>query len=736
LCSSNSLEMEKNEPTHSEDPNFMASSSSASPAVGDCEGGTTTAEGNDYEVFLSFRGEDTRRGFTDHLYTNLVKVGINVFRDDNELRVGEEIGPELLHSITQSKISIPIISENYASSTWCLRELAHMLKCMREEGQIVLPIFYKVKPSQVRNSSEGLSDAINAHEKKLDKMDVKKWEEALIKVSSLKGWESEKVENGHEGALVEIVVRKVMSELKRHFQLNVPKQLVGIDDRVEQIMSKIDAEFDGTWITGIHGMGGIGKTTLAKVLYNKLSSHFEGCSFLANIRETSRREDIICLQKQLISDILGKSVDVSNVDHGISLIKSRFKNKKILILLDDMDAINHSKALLGDGNWCKEGSIVIITTRNKSILDNARANHMYQLDELPQKESLVLFSRHAFGKDSPPSGYKFISHDVVDSTGGLPLALEVIGSFLCGRTMEVWEDTSKKLKKVPNKQVQETLRISYDALDHETQKIFLDIACFFIGSSKQNPTYMWDACDFFPRVGIEVLSLNSLIKITEDGKLIMHDQLRDLGREIVRLEDVNEPQKRSRLWKHKDVLDVLVNNKGTTKIEALCLDSYYERESYTAENFKKLTSLRFLEVNYVNLIGDFQNLLPQLRWLEWKDCASDFEAANFHLKELIVLDLSWSNITEDWGGWCPLKMATKLKVLNLRECALRRTPDLSAFKSLEILTLKYCDNLEEIHPSIKDIKTLISLNVKRCSKLKELPLGTNPRLDRRVDIID
>ncbi|KAI6681623.1 hypothetical protein NL676_035504 [Syzygium grande] len=68
-------------------------------------------------------------------------------------------------------------------------------------------------------------------------------------------------------------------------------------------------------------------------------------------------------------------------------------------------------------------------------------------------------------------------------------------------------------------------------------------------------------------------------------------------------------------------------------------------------------------------------------------------------------------------------MATELKVLNLENCALRRTPDLSAFKSLEILILKYCDDLEEIHPSIEDIKTLISLNVEGCSQLKELPLG-------------
>ncbi|KAI6681600.1 hypothetical protein NL676_035481 [Syzygium grande] len=677
---------------NSEEQNFEASSSSTPPHGGDNEGGDEQQRGIDYEVFLSFRGIDTRTGFTDHLYTNLIEVGIHVFRDDDELRVGDEIGPELISSITQSKISIPIISENYASSKWCLRELAQILKCKRGIGQIVLPIFYKVEPSEVRHLTGRLGDAINAHKKNLDEMIVKEWEEALREISSLKGWESEKIDNGHEAILVKMVVGRVMSELKRLFQLNVPEQLVGIDDHVEQIMSKIDSKFNGTWIIGIYGMGGIGKTTLAKVLYNKLSSQFEGRSYVANIRETSQREGIKFLQMQLISSITRKSCDVSNVDEGIGIIKSQFTSKKCLILLDDMDDNTQLKALARDGDWFKAGSIVIITTRNKSILDEARASYMYQLNELPLDQSLVLFSRHAFGEDSPPSDYEVLSRDVVSTTGGLPLALEIIGSSLRGKAIEAWKDASKKLKKVPDKKVQESLRISYDALDEEVQQIFLDIACFFNGSSKQIPTYMWDACNFFPGKGIEALILMSLIKIDKDGKIMMHDQLRDLGREIVRLENQEKPQKRSRLWNKKEAKDVLDNNKGTCKIEALQIGNGWGK-SYTS--------------------------------------------ANFQPKKLVVLDLSGSGISDDWGGWGPLKMATKLKVLNLSKCHyLRRTPDVSAFTSLEILNMEDCGNLEEIHPSLEDIGTLLSLNVGRCHRLEEIPTGVGRMEELRELFLD
>ncbi|BBG96727.1 Disease resistance protein TIR-NBS-LRR class family [Prunus dulcis] len=108
-----------------------------------------------YDVFLSFRGEDTRTNFTDHLYKALCDKGIYTFID-RELVRGEEIPPALVKAIEESRISVIVFSENYASSRWCLDELVKILQCKQSKQQVVLPIFYKVDPSHVRNQKVNL----------------------------------------------------------------------------------------------------------------------------------------------------------------------------------------------------------------------------------------------------------------------------------------------------------------------------------------------------------------------------------------------------------------------------------------------------------------------------------------------------------------------------------------------------------------------------------------------------
>ncbi|XP_030473399.1 disease resistance protein RUN1-like [Syzygium oleosum] len=207
-------------------------------------------------------------------------------------------------------------------------------------------------------------------------------------------------------------------------------------------------------MTGIYGLGRIGKTTLAKFIYNELPRTFKSCRFLLDVLEIAHRHGLQYLHNQLISDILQSKYQVSKVDDGINIIKSKFKGKKVLILLDDVDHKNQLDVLTREhGCFIMPGSMIIVTTRYEVILDKTvfGVDYKYELKELDEVQSLHLFSRHAFHNDYPPSAFEDISHDVISTTAGLPLALEVIGSYLYMKSnMILWKDVLKILTKEPH----------------------------------------------------------------------------------------------------------------------------------------------------------------------------------------------------------------------------------------------------------------------------------------------
>lgn len=137
---------------------------------------------------------------------------------------------------------------------------------------------------------------------------------------------------------------------------------------------------------------------------------------------------------------------------------------------------------------------------------------------------------------------------------------------------------------------------------------------------------MWKACNFFSHTGLNVLIHLSLIKVNEDDRLWMHNQLRDLGREIVEQECVRNPEEHSRLWCPKTASNVVQNNLGTKNIVALKFTRLDCGHNFTSGKFSRLPSLRFLELDGGNFVGDFKNLLSNLTWLYWRHCPSELHA--------------------------------------------------------------------------------------------------------------
>ncbi|KAL7177154.1 hypothetical protein ACSBR2_030485 [Camellia fascicularis] len=676
-----------------------------------------------YHVFLSFSGEDTGKNFTDHLYDALDQAGIHTFRDD-KLPRGREISLDLLKSIEGSRISIVVFSRNYASSRWCLDELVKIIECKETIGQLVLPIFYDVDPSDVRYQKWCFGVAFRRHKKRygdeMEKVEVRRV--ALSKAGNISGWVLKNVANGHEAELIRQVVEEVSCKLERT-SLYVAKHPIGIESHVEHVSSLLSIGSDDVRMIGIYGMGGIGKTTIAKAVYNHIFFQFEWSCFLADVRECAGQSNGLAqLQERLLFALLGaKNLKVNSVHEGINLIKERLHSKKVLIVLDDMDHSSQLNTLAGNHDWFGPGSRIIITTRDEQLLNLLKVDERYMAKKLNHEESLQLFNSYAFGGTNPLENYEELANGILHYAGGLPLALEVLGSYLFETPLVEWKSALDQLQRIPHEDIHKILKISFDALNQEIKDIFLDIACFFVGMDRDYVITILKCCDFSPEFGIRVLINKCLLRVNRYNVLTMHDLLRDMGREINRQESPKELGERPRLWFHKDVSFVLENNTGTETVEGMILTGLpmVKKIQWSNKAFARMHNLRLLQINHVHLSGNFEHLLKELRWLCWHNCPLEYLPFNFHPEKLVILDMQFSKIKTLWKDGEHFR---SLKIINLSNSkCLTKSPIFCALSMLEELLLEGCTGLMELHESIGLLDKLVHLNLKDCMNLRYLP---------------
>ncbi|PRQ55331.1 putative winged helix-turn-helix DNA-binding domain-containing protein [Rosa chinensis] len=366
-----------------------------------------------------------------------------------------------------------------------------------------------------------------------------------------------------------------------------------MDSRIHDLISNyIYPQLGGVRFIGIHGMRGIGKTTLARAIHDDICQDFDRTCFLSNVREMSKNNGLVSLQEKLLSKILmAKIKNIEDEYTGAAMIGRRLCRIKVLVVIDDVDQLTKLEKLAESRNWFGPGSRIIITTTDFQLLKAHDVDATYKANGLNSNEALQLLSLKAFKKFPPPEDYLHLCHHILGYAQGLPLALVVLGSFLFGRSTDEWTSATDRLKNTPHKRIIEVLWISFDGLDERDREIFLHIACFYKGKDKDRVTQILDYCQLDPVIGLSVLADRSLITFS-NNELWMHDLLQEMGWEIVREQSPKEPGKRSRLWSHEDINDVLKGNKGTDSIQGKVMElTKLQVAHWNPEAFSNLSQL-------------------------------------------------------------------------------------------------------------------------------------------------
>ncbi|KAL8262620.1 hypothetical protein R6Q59_023969 [Mikania micrantha] len=719
-----------------------------------------------YDVFLSFRGKDTRNGFTDHLYHALKDAGIITFLDDEEIETGEPLKPELESAIRSSRASIVILSKNYASSTWCPDELGLILQQKKIRDQIVIPIFYHVEPTDVRKQQNSFEEAMADHKQKMEaETDAEKrsqlaqkmesWKMALTQVAGLKGGDA-------KGRKETEFIQEVVADI--HHRLPVPlgntlPLLIGMDREIKSISSWLtDGSSNTVDILTVVGMGGIGKTSFANYVFKLHSYKFQKSSFIEGI-DAKCKENIngmLDLQKQLFGDI---SKNLHLQIHDVSVYASKIKNalasKKVLLVLDDVGCLEQLDALLGNEPFHR-GSKIIITTKDASLTERCALfdlpvqpkHEKLLLEGLYESASLELLCIHAFKSNKPEKGYEDASENLVKYCQGHPLALKVLGRSLQKRDVAYWEELIKKMKKGPRLQVNNALKMSFNALESKNDKeLFKHIACFFVRIDRDVAETILNSCDLYARNGITTLIERCLLSIDSNNVLEMHSLIQEMGRDLVRQESPDRPWERSRLWCHEESFKVLEQKEGTGNVVGLVLDMrMLEKEKLSGSlqlktaALGKMDKLKLLLLNYVKINGSYENVSKELRWL----CMHGFHLksipSELPLEKVVVLDMSYSKIesfdmsystsqqfVSRLKGLIGLSSKDKrllgsLKILDLSFCELLHSVGgFYLLPALERLILKNCTSLIEVCESIEQCNELVHIDLSYCCKLNKLP---------------
>ncbi|GKC21537.1 TMV resistance protein N [Tanacetum coccineum] len=607
-----------------------------------------------YDVFVNYASKDIGKGFVSHLTAALKRECITV-SDHNKLPNGQDKSSEL--AIEDSEIYLVVFSPKYASSKECLNELVLIMESFPKYlKRKVFPIFFDVDPSHVRNQQGSFLEAFQGYEKNVDPERVQIWRQTLKEAGDKSGL------NLKDCRDEEKLIRKIMKDVRK---MKNPQQLcnvehpVGIDSRAQDVISALRLSS----IVAVLGISGSGKTTIVKAVYDKISADFDVSCFIQDIdsyvyRGPNWKAD---LQKDVISCLTRNDKFVASHNDGAAKIKKLISGQKLFLVLDDVYTFEQLQTLSIPSASFHCESRIIVTTRNTQSLGNLQ-HTSYNIKLLDTRESFELFNR-LVGKGDPVEK-KFVDA-IVQCAGGIPLVLEVWSRHFTDYERKLWPSMLETLKRIPHEDTQKKLRISYDSLPKRAQNLFLDIACFFHEMHKDLIVKILQDEDFFPDVEIQIQNLvhKFLVKYSGDDLwkvLSLHGVIREMGLEVVRQENEDEPGKRTRLMGYRDVVHVLgdcsvnylhclihssslkltinlsfVVYQGTDSVRSIQLYSCGKKERATVqlEAFKKMSSLRFIMLHTSD-----RWMSSSDPYLQWSCSSNDDMSACFSFKYLKYLE--------------------------------------------------------------------------------------------------
>lgn len=427
-----------------------------------------------YDVFLNHRGPDVKKTIASSLYRWLTSrsPGLQVFLDSQELEAGQNLDTQIKEAIASASLHVAIFSPRYAQSVWCLEEL----RLMFESNKPIIPIFYKVQPTDLR-SAQGHK---GAYAEDLDKHESKKawdgqprhnsstvlsWRNALFSAAEISGFDLDTF-NGDEGELLDKVVKCALKSVKKPHLLDVCKYPVGLDEKAQDFHRKVLSQQHGgrrVQVVGIAGPQGVGKTTLARELFNRNCSNYNYSYFLSDVKENSK-SSLPSLQKKILKGLIQLDLGVDNVDEGRRMLKEHLSNCRVLLVLDDVDDADHVDALLPVDVLHPE-SLVLITSRSKNVLkwSGMQEHSIYQLSGLDEHHSRELFCYYAFGQPRPKSEFEDLVIQFLKACNGVPVCLKEHGRHVIDNNNKSdWEDQLKKLLSTRHTDSRRSFQISYE----------------------------------------------------------------------------------------------------------------------------------------------------------------------------------------------------------------------------------------------------------------------------------